>query len=317
MLTVGPNKLVPPRKTPIQQARELLGKVNTFVALAASETRVIRDIAKNLTAEGRQINLWEIMSEVNNTIRENPESGLARLMNRFYREYLVSAANDNNDVTNGNEAIYQKSLPSLLFLSFGIFLLNSVNQVITRRGLLKAGGGAEVAAGRMFLDDQNHEMALIDSMMKKHVELKDLFNIFDDFGNYTLEDTEKDATPGSDTIDTFLKLLMNLMKAYETGDDEEIECIWSIYCHQLNRQAGLGGMVSTVARINAVGLQAVLKKHMDKSEAIRRVVNNMWSWENMKCDDMFPKCKLQKNSESSEGVENGKKVKTDEEKTTE
>ena len=60
--------------------------------------------------------------------------------NRFYHEYLVSSANEkqSNGVLNAQyeDAVYKKSLPSLLFLSFGIFLLNSVNEIMSRRGVI-------------------------------------------------------------------------------------------------------------------------------------------------------------------------------------
>ena len=49
---------------------------------AEQETRVIAEVAKNLTSEGREVNLWQIMTKVNSTVRENPDSSLARLMHR-------------------------------------------------------------------------------------------------------------------------------------------------------------------------------------------------------------------------------------------
>ena len=59
---------------------------------------------------------------------------------RFYHEYLVSSANEkaSNGVLSAQyeDAVYKKSLPSLLFLSFGIFLLNSVNEIMSRRGVI-------------------------------------------------------------------------------------------------------------------------------------------------------------------------------------
>ena len=62
---------------------------------------------------------------------------------RFYHEYLVSSANEkhSNGVLNAQyeDAVYKKSLPSLLFLSFGICLLNSVNEIMTRRGVREEG----------------------------------------------------------------------------------------------------------------------------------------------------------------------------------
>ena len=36
-------------------------------------------------------------------------------------------------------------------------------------------------------------------------------------------------------VNGFLKLVMNLMNAYNLGDDQEVDCIWQVYCHQLNK----------------------------------------------------------------------------------
>ena len=72
---------------------------------------------------------------------------------RFYHEYLVSSANEkhSNGVLNAQyeDAVYKKSLPSLLFLSFGIFLLNSVNEIISRRGVLATARMLVFTCGRL------------------------------------------------------------------------------------------------------------------------------------------------------------------------
>ena len=94
----------------------------------------------------------ELLRKINRTSRNNlvPHSAFAILLeclpnnqsphDRFYHEYLVSSANEkhSNGVLNAQyeDAVYKKSLPSLLFLSFGIFLLNSVNEIMTRRGVI-------------------------------------------------------------------------------------------------------------------------------------------------------------------------------------
>jgi hypothetical protein len=53
------------------------------------------------------------------------------------------------------------------------------------------------------------------------------------------------------------------------SDSEEIDCVWVAYCHQLNLQAAPGGMSSTVARINSVGLKL----------ALRQMVKDFGNWE--------------------------------------
>lgn len=290
---------MPPAKTPIQQARELLGKVNAFVALARQETRVIAEVAKNLTSEGREVNLWQIMTKVNSTVRENPDSSLARLMHRFYHEYLVSSANEkqSNGVLNAQyeDAVYKKSLPSLLFLSFGIFLLNSVNEIMTRRGV--------IATARMLDTGIGGELNIVDDLMDRHKELKELF-FHDDGDSSAVNGTQQGYA------NAFARLLLNLMKAYDnetddvgSGGNDELQCIWNAYCHQLNAQASVGGMASTVARVTSVGMRAVLTGDMAPSEAVQSVAANMWQWRNMDCDGMFPKC-----NGGNEGSESDTKV---------
>ena len=42
-------------------------------------------------------------------------------------------------------------------------------------------------------------------------------------------------------------------------DGVEFECIYAAYCYEVNEQAKLGGMASSVAKINSVGLRLALK----------------------------------------------------------
>lgn len=91
------------------------------------------------------------------------------------------------------------------------------------------------------------------------------------------------------TVNSFLKLLMNLMNAYNSGDEEEIECIWTLYCRQLNSQARLGGMVSSVARVNSVGMRVMLRQ-LPRSKAVTAILHNLMNWRELDCAAMFPKC---------------------------
>ncbi len=44
------------------------------VHLAKEEVAVLREIARNISASGKEVNLWEVMNAVNATIRDNPNS---------------------------------------------------------------------------------------------------------------------------------------------------------------------------------------------------------------------------------------------------
>ena len=56
----------------------------------------------------------------------------------------------------------------------------------------------------------------------------------------------------------FLLFFIHLF--YSRSDSEEIDCVWVAYCHQLNLQAEPGGISSTVARINSIGLKLALRQ---------------------------------------------------------
>merc|ERR1739844_249844 len=109
----------------------VLENMQEMISLAKSEVGVLRELARNVTDSGKELNLWEILDAVNATVSDNPNSGIAKLMKRFYANYL---ADENEPQLNDGPTpgTYEKSLSSLIFLSFGIFLLNSVNEHLTQ-----------------------------------------------------------------------------------------------------------------------------------------------------------------------------------------
>ena len=60
----------------------VLQNVQEMITLAKSEVGVLRDLAKNITESGKELNLWEVMDAVNTTVSDNPNSGIAKLMRR-------------------------------------------------------------------------------------------------------------------------------------------------------------------------------------------------------------------------------------------
>ena len=53
-----------------------------MISLAKSEVGVLRELARNVTDSGKELNLWEILDAVNATVSDNPNSGIAKLMKR-------------------------------------------------------------------------------------------------------------------------------------------------------------------------------------------------------------------------------------------
>ncbi len=60
----------------------ILENMQEMIGLAKNEVGVLRELAKNITENGKELNLWEILDAVNATVTENPTSGIARLMKR-------------------------------------------------------------------------------------------------------------------------------------------------------------------------------------------------------------------------------------------
>ena len=60
----------------------VLENMQEMISLAKNEIAVLRDLAKNITDDGKELNLWEILDAVNSTVVDNPDSGIARLMRR-------------------------------------------------------------------------------------------------------------------------------------------------------------------------------------------------------------------------------------------
>ena len=197
---------------------------------------------------------------------------------RFYNNYLDDETEPqlNDGPTPGT---YEKSLSSLIFLSFGIFLLNSVNEHLTQNI------GEETQRSLQNQNDNHHflseESEILSKLMSDHETLGLLFSG---------RSLPSSPAGSSNLINDYLRLLMNLMNIYSSEtSDRDVDCVWKLYCFQLNDQANLGGMASSVAKINSVGMQLVLEE-IPGSAAVPAVFRSMINWKNLQCDKMFPQC---------------------------
>jgi hypothetical protein len=62
---------------------EILSNFDSFLKLAGSELGSLRNVAKNITQSGKEVNLWEILAAVNETVRKSPDSSISQLMAKF------------------------------------------------------------------------------------------------------------------------------------------------------------------------------------------------------------------------------------------
>ena len=191
---------------------------------------------------------------------------------RFYANYL---ADENEPQLNDRPTpgTYEKSLSSLIFLSFGIFLLNSVNEHLTQN--------ISEDTKRSLENYNNDEAEILSKLMSDHETLGLLFSG---------RSLPSNPAGSSSLINNYLRLVMNLLNIYSSDtSDRDVDCVWKLYCYQLNEQANLGGMASSVAKINSVGMKLVLER-IPGSAAIPAVFRSMVNWKNLQCDQMFPQC---------------------------
>jgi len=269
-----------------KKQEEILSNFDSFLKIAGSEMGLLRNVAKNITSSGKEVNLWEVLSAVNETVRKNPDSSIAQLMAKFEDKYLADGGSGGS--AHPAQAVYERSLSSLLFLSMGIFLLNSVNELVD-------GGNLPNTNGQSRSFPTNRALEAIAKDDTRHEELLELFNstAFDVFDHNTeasnMLEMIKPGNPAT-MVDSYAKLVMNLMNAY-MKDSAEFECIYAAYCYEVNQQAGLGGMASSVAKINSVGLRLAMHE-LESSDTIPALVKSLWSWEDLPCDLLFPQCDL-------------------------
>ena len=206
------------------------------------------------------------------------------MLQSLQNKYLTDVATGSSHPA---QAVYERSLSSLLFLSMGIFLLNSVNELVDS-GNLPSSGQARAFPTNVALENLAKDT-------ERHKEVFELFNstAFDLFDHNedasTVLDLLKPDTPVS-TLNNYVRLIMNLMNAY-MKDSSEFECIYAAYCYEVNQQAKLQGMASSVAKINSVGLRLAVAD-LASSDTLPALVSSLWSWHDLPCDSIFPSCHL-------------------------
>ena len=73
---------------------EILSNFDSFLKIAGSELGSLRNVAKEITQSGKEVNLWEILAAVNETVRKSPDSSISQLMSKFEVSFYQYLAQD-------------------------------------------------------------------------------------------------------------------------------------------------------------------------------------------------------------------------------
>lgn len=90
-------------------------------------------------------------------------------------------------------------------------------------------------------------------------------------------------------ITDMLTTLLNLMREYLMKDNV-MECLWFMFCKDMNHQAKYTDPMGYLARVNSVGLKVLVDKEGREVDTVNSVWQALTKWEPLQCESMFPKC---------------------------
>lgn len=90
-------------------------------------------------------------------------------------------------------------------------------------------------------------------------------------------------------ITDMLTTLLNLMREYLMRDNV-MECLWFMFCKDMNHQAKYTDPMGYLARVNSVGLKVLVDREGRETDTVTGVWQALTKWEALNCDVMFPKC---------------------------
>jgi len=90
-------------------------------------------------------------------------------------------------------------------------------------------------------------------------------------------------------ITEMLTTLLNLMREY-LMKDHVMECLWFMFCKDMNHQAKYTDPMGYLARVNSVGLKVLVDQEGRERDTINSVWQALTAWQPLQCDAMFPRC---------------------------
>jgi len=92
-------------------------------------------------------------------------------------------------------------------------------------------------------------------------------------------------------IGEILNTLLSMMREF-LMKDHVMECLWFMFCQDLNHQAKYADAYGLMARVNSVGLKVltVREERDGEMDTVGEIWKALTAWDTLQCDAMFPKC---------------------------
>lgn len=171
---------------------------------------------------------------------------------------------------------YEKSLTSLVFMSFGVFLLNQIHNFVQKtadnqlaKHNLIGNSSRDASEGRaLSWEDEGPfkwyspkgemlmttEPSSLDILFQPPISKNMTSDRVDNAaepvsGRSSDFITKESATSTEDHVNNMFRAMLNIGNAY-SQDSPALECIWSLYCQDLDNTSQKSGLYGVAARIN-------------------------------------------------------------------
>ncbi|VVC42271.1 Hypothetical protein CINCED_3A001779 [Cinara cedri] len=197
------------------------------------------------------------------------------------------------------------SLVSFGLLAIDLFLLHNVQQIALNE---------DPAAEQQMLNDP--DVVALNSLFLPPDRVKQLRSA----NSRVLSDDRRDKRPKGfvselmEFVNGGLRAVLNLSRAYRSssraakaegksvGDGpaavavsgSSLDCIWTLYCRNLDKTAKLDGPYGFLAKMNSLGLRLMMGEFPVERALEHLIKESTHGWRRLNCDRLFPRCNGEK-----------------------
>ncbi|XP_065218306.1 uncharacterized protein LOC135844117 [Planococcus citri] len=263
----------------------------------------------------RSVDVMEIVKMVNNSLQTK---NVGAIFSKFKDLYVGLNTSDVQNMPVAN-LLYPTS-PSLLnnstsLVSFGLlaidlFLLHNVQQIVWNE---------ESKIGEEMLKDP--DVVALNALFMSPDRVQQLRQtnsrkiLTDDEGDSGKQQKKGKGGVVHDLLEFInggLRAVLNLSRAYKssvgggsgksnnarsTSNGSTLDCIWTLYCRNLDKTAKLQGPYGFLAKMNSLGLRLMMGEFPAEKALDRLMKEYNSGWGPLDCDKLFPRCNAEEAKE--------------------